>query len=137
MTVRLATGRYRTFEKSMGVPVAISLGKPKWPLPYQIVDEIRRLMPWGLLNRDLDFDEFTLRYRERLDRTGVEALAVRFEQIASEHGEPVVLLCWEDLSKASCHRRVFANWWTERTGESVPELEPTPRPKQMTLEVES
>jgi hypothetical protein len=43
------------------------------------------------------------------------------------------LLCFEDLTKPGlwCHRRPFANWWLENTGEVVPELEPDVRQNRL------
>jgi hypothetical protein len=44
---------------------------------------------------------------------------------ATAHGsEGVVLLCFEDLTKPGewCHRRSFAAWWDEKTGQKVDEL---------------
>jgi hypothetical protein len=44
-----------------------------------------------------------------------------------------VCLCFEDLTKPGlwCHRQIFARWWTEETGEAVPELEPDVRQEQL------
>lgn len=40
-------------------------------------------------------------------------------------GAEPVLLCWEDLAKpdAWCHRRMIAEWFKDRLGHDVPELE--------------
>jgi hypothetical protein len=118
----LFTGRYRTFEASMGVPVSITVGQPKWPLGYEIRHRIHRIAPWGLMK--LDGERFVAAYRERLDRLDVAALAERFEAIsAAEGGRPPVLLCFEDVHAGQlCHRRVFAEYWHERTGQAVPEI---------------
>ena len=44
----------------------------------------------------------------------------------------LVLLCFEDLSKPGewCHRRIFADWWKDITGDHVRELGPLPRHEQ-------
>ena len=49
------------------------------------------------------------------------------------NNERLVLLCYEDLTKPGlrCHRRLFANWWCENTGDVVPELEPNVRQEQL------
>jgi hypothetical protein len=41
------------------------------------------------------------------------------------HGErPLALLCFEDVHAGQlCHRRMFAAWWHEQTGELLPEYE--------------
>jgi rubrerythrin len=53
-------------------------------------------------------------------------LTERFEDVSARHGgERLVLLCFEDvLAGESCHRRTFAQWWEEQTGQEVPELDP-------------
>ena len=53
-------------------------------------------------------------------------LRAKFEVISDRHGgRRLVILCFEDvLAGHFCHRRVWAGWWHERTGQSVPELEP-------------
>lgn len=124
MTVELATGRYSTFDPSMGVPVAITLGRPKFPLRYKLEHEARRLAPWGLFDVK-DPDEFTSRYRERLDKLDLDALLMKFEAISAQHGGlRAVLLCFEDVHAGQfCHRRVFAEWFERRTGQRAPELE--------------
>ncbi|KKK71236.1 hypothetical protein LCGC14_2915950, partial [marine sediment metagenome] len=62
-------------------------------------------------------------YARRLVRAGVPLLMDRFAALSERHdGRPLVLLCYEDLSKAPCHRRVFAAFWEEKTGQAVPEL---------------
>jgi hypothetical protein len=124
VTFELATSSYRSFDAEMGIPVAASLGRPKWPLRYTLEHEARRLAPWGLFDVK-DPAEFTRRYRERLDRLDLDALVAKFEAISAQHGgRRVVLLCFEDLTKPGefCHRRVFADFWQERTGQPVPEL---------------
>jgi hypothetical protein len=117
----LATGRYATFRPSMGVPVQISLGRPKFPLDYELHEEIRELMPRGLLGKELSEEEFTRRYRDRLD---LGALRAQFDAISKRHdGKRLVLLCFEDVKAGQfCHRRVFADWFHERTGQRVPEV---------------
>lgn len=121
MTVQLATSCYARFQTVMGVPVAISIGQPKWPLRYRLEHKITNLMPWGLLGRDLPWPEFEAGYRERLDQIGTDRLRRQFDEIAAKHPDrPLVLLCWEKPG-APCHRAVFAEWWQERTGEGVEE----------------
>lgn len=118
-TARLLTGRFHGFDASMGVAVAISLGKPKWPLPYEIAAEVDALKPFGLLQ--LAGDEFDEAYRRRLDHIGVDTIRAALAEIAAEHGGPLVLLCWERPGE-HCHRRTWAAWWEDRTGETVPEV---------------
>ncbi len=126
MSLDLATASYRTFHPSMGVPVQTSLGQPKWPLGYDLTEEARVLMPWGLFDKDLSDDEFTAKYRARLDKACVDRITASLALVASRHrDERLVLLCYEQVlgpQAKFCHRRVWADWWTEQTGQEVPEL---------------
>ncbi len=124
MSIELATGRYSTFELAMGVPVATSLGRPKFSITYALDEEVGALKPWGLLGKGLSEDEFTARYRGRLDKTGVGKLQRVFHAISRKYdGARLVLLCFEDVHAGQfCHRRVFAEWWEEYTGQRVPEV---------------
>ena len=120
----LLTSSYHGFDRSMGVAVAISLGQPRWPLPYVIADEVRELMPAGLLRRPrLPPDEFDRLYVERLDSIGVKRISARLTAIHATHARPLVLLCWERPGER-CHRRIAAVWIEDRLGLHVPEAEP-------------
>jgi hypothetical protein len=70
--------------------------------------------------------EFAALYTALLvERGGVEHLTRRFASVAAETGSDyLVLLCFEDLRKTGVfrHRRVFADWWEERTGQLVREI---------------
>jgi hypothetical protein len=123
ITVELATASYKSFIPAMGVPVATSSGRPKFSIRYELTEEVGALKPWGLL--DIDDDEvFTERYRARLDKVGVGKLQRVFHAISAKHGgSRLVLLCWETVEHGQpCHRRTWADWWTEQTGQPVPEL---------------
>jgi Protein of unknown function, DUF488 len=125
IAVELATSRYQAKDlivASSFVPVGISIGKPKFPLGYECV-YMTRLAPWGL--REIgDDEEFTRRYRERLDAIGIAATRRRFLSISAEHDERgLALLCFEPVG-TFCHRRVLASWFEEQTGQHIPELEP-------------
>jgi hypothetical protein len=64
-------------------------------------------------------------YREGLDEIGVERIQARLQELAEESGLPLVLLCHENVMEGQeCHRRWFASWWHEQTGQVIPELEP-------------
>ena len=122
--VELATSSYRQFKLGMGVPVRITLGKPRFRLSYSY-EEIRLLAPtpriFGLGGGDFDHE-----YRKHLEKIGVERLETIFEEVAGRHDSGrLILLCFENvLAGETCHRRTFARWWEEQTGEAIPELNP-------------
>jgi hypothetical protein len=120
----LATGRYATFRPSTGVAVQTSLGRPRFPLDYELREQVRELMPRGLFGKKLSEAEFTRQYRALLDRLDLDALRAQLDAISKRNGHKrVVLLCFEDVHAGGfCHRRVFAHWFQERTGQLVHEL---------------
>jgi len=128
------TSRYSNPELRSGkyTTVRISLGTPKWPLGYHLDAELTDLMPFGLLNKFEQYEDFERAYFARLNQKGTRRILAqlqRFEQL----GKDVVLLCYEDIRKPDdwCHRRTFADWWQKNTGEAIPELfDPTPDPSQ-------
>jgi hypothetical protein len=64
-------------------------------------------------------------YESMLDAHGIAAIEADFHRIsAANDNRGLVLLCFCDLTVTGghCHRRLFASWWTERTGQEVPEL---------------
>jgi hypothetical protein len=112
--------------------VQISLGAPKFPLPYAL-QQLLELAPAGwMLNKPEA--EFAIAYTGLLERRGgVEFFAERFIEVARTAGvDQLALLCYENLTKpgAWCHRRILATW-LERTGQVVEEL--PEEPEQLTL----
>jgi hypothetical protein len=55
----------------------------------------------------------------------VDRIAAVLKVISDEEGgEALALLCFEDVHAGQvCHRRMFAQWWEERTGQRVEELQ--------------
>jgi hypothetical protein len=127
MEARLATSSYGGWAPRQGMAaVAISVGKPKFPLRYEIAGEIDELKPFGLLGIE-DEHEFETAYRARLDRVGVERLREIFDETARDTGASTLVLCCFEKDPAECHRRQFAAFWKEQTGEEIPELAPRRR----------
>ncbi|MBT2370320.1 DUF488 family protein [Streptomyces sp. ISL-10] len=122
----LFTNRFQAFQPPQGVPVRITLGGVRFRLPYSLTHSVRELAPRrDYLSRPEP--EFTTAYRADLDQLGPERIAARLREIAeAEKDHRLVLLCFEDLAKPGlwCHRRVFASWWKDRTGDEVRELSP-------------
>ncbi|MEV4704531.1 hypothetical protein [Actinoplanes sp. NPDC049316] len=129
MTVHLFTCRYQRFRPDMGTPVRTTAGYPRFTLGYELAGHARLISPtWAMVSIN---DEATYRglYRQMLDARGVDAVRDELQAIADQVPDPrLVLLCFDDLSKPDgwCHRRMFADWWTEHTGTEVPELAEPP-----------
>ncbi|MGI5151416.1 hypothetical protein ACQEVC_34470 [Plantactinospora sp. CA-294935] len=124
--MQLFTGRYQRFRPDQGAPVRTTVGAPRFRLPYEIAGEARLLMPSFAMLK-LDEEPYRAIYRERLETGGVDAIRRQLRTIAVAAGaSQLVLLCFCDLTVAPpnnwCHRRMFAQWWQERTGEEVTEL---------------
>jgi hypothetical protein len=117
----LATCSYRLWRPDYGVPIRTSVGPPRsfsaplaeWPTVY----------PWGIYNLDLDEETFRRKYRHQLHRRTPKILA-ELADLREGYDQPIVLLCFEDLSKpgAWCHRRLLAEWISQKLGEKIPEL---------------
>jgi hypothetical protein len=135
-TPRLFTARYsnRTLAGHPSAKVRTTLGYPRFRLGYRLAANLAELAPARSMFGKSEA-EFTEIYAALLEeRGGVDYFTRRFAQIADEAGvDQLVLLCFEDLRKPGlfCHRRVFATWWQQRTGQPVDELseEPEPSPK--------
>jgi hypothetical protein len=105
----------------MGVPVRVTLGRPPHWFRHKL-EHVRELAPPGYVFNIKDEQTWRRKYRHHLYRVTAERLQQRFEEIAHRHpGQRLVLLCFES-DPAGCHRRMFAEWWQERTGQHVEEL---------------
>lgn len=105
--------------------VRTSIGGPRFPLSYPLAGACSLLMPRRNMLK-LSFDEYRPAYRAILDQHGLDAILDNLAGISRCHeGRGLVLLCFENLAKPDlwCHRRLFAEWWEEQTGQAVPELE--------------
>ena len=129
----LATSRYQAaklIQASGLVPVRVTRGHPRFQLGFELGGTLMLLAP----NKDLfyrrDECDFDAEYRAQLDGLGTERVQNALSEVSAAHdGRGLVLLCFEDVAKLgelSCHRRSFARWYYDRTGQAVPELA-TPR----------
>lgn len=115
-------------------PVGISIGRPKFPLGYQLREQCYSLAPKGYM-LNMDIDRFRPAYYEKLENIGTDKIidmVTRLDKKAQGEGKELVLLCFEDVRVPGdwCHRTVFAEWWAEQMGELIDELpDPTP-PKE-------
>lgn len=126
----LCTARYqsvlafrRTGQAPGFVPVRTSLGVPKFIDGADVWPFVGELAPAGVFGRDLDRDEFEIAYRARLDSFGAGRIAAALAAIAGDYpGQMLALLCFCDLSRGFCHRRMAADWLRDRLGWDVPEI---------------
>ena len=122
--VELFTRRWqnRALETAPVVAVGISRGAPKFRVGYRY-RRLPDLYPDGWMFGIEDDTRFNEAYRRKLERLGVERIAAQLERISEEESRrPLALLCFE-ANPAQCHRSAFAEWWEERTGQEVPELQ--------------
>jgi hypothetical protein len=103
-------------------PIGISRGAPRFQVYYTVVASIANLAPDFYMLRRLEGAAFEEAYRAKLERVGVEWLSEKFAELERAHPDrELVLLCFERPGEV-CHRRMFAAWWHEQTGEVVEEL---------------
>ena len=76
----------------------------------------------------IDEAEYRKRYLRQLEgaRNFILIALRAYRNIAAKDGKDIVFLCYEKTGDF-CHRHIFAEWLTEKTGEPVSEL------KELTL----
>lgn len=100
--------------------VSISVGTPKWLLPYPLA-HCKVIKPFSIFGKYDNMVDYEREYRKYLDSVGVKRIREELERIKRESGKDnLILLCYEK-DKYECHRWVFAKWWRENTGEIVRE----------------
>lgn len=101
--------------------VSISVGTPKWSLPYPL-EHCYVLKPFSIFGKYDNMIDYEREYRKCLDKIGVQKINFALNQIKQKTGkENLILLCYEK-DKNECHRWTFAKWWMEKTGEIVEEI---------------
>ena len=120
------TSRFSNPELKSGqyTVVGIVRGLPKFKLAYNLAGNIIDIAPPRALFNVYDREEFTAPYKKHLDKIGLEKISAKL-QTYLERGKDVVLCCYEDVRKPQewCHRLVFAEWWLEKTGCQINELQ--------------
>ncbi|MFD0783878.1 hypothetical protein ACFQZ8_08120 [Micromonospora azadirachtae] len=125
--LQLFTNRYQRFRPDQGAPVRTTVGKPRFQLPYDVAGFARLLAPtYGMLR--MQEGPYRHIYLERLEAAGVDLISEQLAEIADAAGnDRLVLLCFCDLNVPPpdnwCHRRMFAAWWEDQTGNEVSELD--------------
>ncbi|MFD3851668.1 hypothetical protein ACFWVB_38220 [Streptomyces microflavus] len=139
-TLELATCTYQEFTPDMGTPVRSTAGHPRFPLAYQLGGHAKLITPTRDLLKINARDAYEFGYRRLLNGNGLDNIRRELARIAaaSPVDGPLVLLCFDRFDKLSppddwCHRSMFARWYTEQTGDEVPELGSRPRTAPPTL----
>jgi uncharacterized protein YeaO (DUF488 family) len=130
--LKLMTSRYQAGDliaASGAAPVGISLWGVRFKIPYTVAARIKELAPdsgtlKSLKSEEIDWDQFEVAYIAKLDGFGAEFIESRLASVALEVGNrKLALLCFENIHEGDpCHRRTFARWFEEKTGQAVPEL---------------
>lgn len=125
---KLYTSRYSNKDliDSGAIMVGISLGKPRFPLKYEISDVLLKLAPNRAIFGITDKLVFRKRYTEQLDRIGADEVLKMLKSVGYGSDKDVVLLCYEDVTcdnpdKNWCHRTYLGNWIEEKLGIKVEE----------------
>jgi hypothetical protein len=112
--------------------LGISRGGPRRRVPYKYLmlreepfAPSRRLLTWwrrpGVRTPE-DAEVYEREYLLQLEVAGVEGVSAQLERKVAGTNETVILLCHEEPGEF-CHRRLFARWWREQTGQEIPELD--------------
>ena len=104
--------------------VGIVRSLPKYKPKYEIAGNILDIAPTRALFSVYDRETFTTPYKKHLDKIGLERISAQIQAYLGI-GKDVVLCCYEDVRKPHewCHRLVFAEWWFEKTGCQILELQ--------------
>jgi hypothetical protein len=68
-----------------------------------------------------DEEVYESEYLPKLEAAGVEEIDAQLKKKVANSSDTVILLCHEEPGQF-CHRRLFARWWEEKTGQEIPEL---------------
>ncbi|GAA2948444.1 hypothetical protein ACFPN0_15115 [Kitasatospora cinereorecta] len=138
--LRLATCTFQEFAPHMGTPVRTTVGAPRFSLPYPLGGHARLITPTRDLLKINAQDAYEWGYRRLLNGNGLENIRRELTAIAGANDldSPLVLLCFDRLDRLTppddwCHRTMFARFWTEQTGDEVPELGARRQPAPPTL----
>lgn len=124
-------GRLKELKKSGIRAVATSVGVPKWAYG---IEEFKMIAPPYHLVKEYNREVFKIGYIERLEKFGVS----RIKSELSKYQGDTALMCyekWDDIvaGMTFCHRRIFAEWWEEKTGLVIPEF--IPREEEKTVQL--
>lgn len=114
----VVTAAFRDYRPDMGTAIRTSVGSARFFRHPHV--HSRAMSPYGAFKVTEDYDEYKGLYFARLDSQGDAVLAELRTLAAPTHGH-AALLCFCDLSKSWCHRRMLADWFADRKGLFIPE----------------
>lgn len=126
----LVTCSYSAYRPEMGLPVAISVGLPKWfKFPYHVV---KPLAPYGIFNNEAMKEAGRgarhAAYKQRLDIQQTDMFKQLWDLTEMYPDVPLVMMCYENVHKGEvCHRRWAADWFLSEHGIIVPEVSLPPQ----------
>jgi hypothetical protein len=104
---------------TLGVPRQLPPGRWRWPHLAEAAPK-----PWYFRAGP---ERFTAAYLAQLNRFA-DDIDRKLAWLADAYpDQPITLLCFDRRvgdGGTFCHRLLFSRWWTERTGQPVPELDP-------------
>lgn len=138
--MNLYTCSYNEYKPEMGLAVRISAGVPNYNLPgFNPFRAVMKASPdWSYMSGD--GENYNTHFYAQIKDYGITRFKAEFEKLRKKEGvkkdHPLVFLCFEKLGKRecdepehqiqtemnTCHRRKFAEWWEEQTGEHMGEL---------------
>jgi hypothetical protein len=125
MDLKLFTSRYQAQNlilESGLAPVSISVSNPRFPLRYTLAGHLAEITPPRKIIT-YELERYRPLYLAMLEKVGSARILTAMEAIAMRaQKDGLVLLCYEDITKDFCHRRLFAEWFEQQTGIVVPEL---------------
>ena len=116
----LSTCSYRLWRPDLGIPVRTSVGPPR-SFPDVLVEWPTVYPPWPLVRGKLDQATYRRRYRHQLHRLTPKVLA-ELQELREGYCAPLVLLCHCDLARGFCHRRMLAEWISQKLDLGVAEI---------------
>lgn len=132
--LNIYTSRYgnKNLSNHNSIKVGISIGKPKFNIDYEVKERVLELAPdYSWLK--LPYNIYKEKYINKLDSIGVDMIIYILLYISQKYGnKDITLLCFEDIRKEDqwCHRTIFSEWFKEKTGININELE-----KKETIEI--
>lgn len=118
-------GNLKNLQKANIVPVAISIGTPR----YFNGDRLKYLAPTREM-LSLNEAEYTPKYLDILNRINLNVFRHDIAKVSNKNeGKDIALLCYEKPGDF-CHRFLFADWLEKKTGYKIEEFNFLPEAKK-------